>query len=148
MATPYHHALSSVKRHGGCVEDYLPIHQWFDDTKELYADARHRALRHHSHGIFECERIFGVTIHTSNGREIPTRVIGEQHVKEDCGFIPTVKDWLCNIQIQPWMGMQVAQIDDQGNIPESKLDKIIAPILEKARQQQKELSNGTSIAGS
>jgi hypothetical protein len=26
MAHPYHHALSSVNKRGGQVEDYLPIH--------------------------------------------------------------------------------------------------------------------------
>jgi hypothetical protein len=34
------------------------------------------------------ERQFGVTITTSTGRVVPVRVIGEQHVMEDCGFIP------------------------------------------------------------
>jgi hypothetical protein len=34
MATPYHHALSSVKKWGGNVEDYLPLHDWFDASKE------------------------------------------------------------------------------------------------------------------
>jgi hypothetical protein len=26
MANPYHHAVSSVKKWGGVVDDYLPIH--------------------------------------------------------------------------------------------------------------------------
>lgn len=30
MAHPYHHALSSVKKWGGEVSDYLPLHSWFD----------------------------------------------------------------------------------------------------------------------
>jgi len=30
-------------------------------------------------------------------------VIGEQHVMEDCGFIPTVADWLKNMTVEPWM---------------------------------------------
>lgn len=30
MAHPYHHALSSVRKWGGSVNDYLPIHSWFD----------------------------------------------------------------------------------------------------------------------
>jgi hypothetical protein len=50
-----------------------------------------------------CERFFGVTIKLSTGREIPVRWIGEQHVQEDCGFIPSANDWLRMIQIQPWM---------------------------------------------
>jgi hypothetical protein len=30
MAHPYHHALASVKKWGGEVSDYLPLHTWFD----------------------------------------------------------------------------------------------------------------------
>lgn len=100
---PYHHALSSVRKHGGDVKDYLPIHQWFDASKEFFANFRHRALRHHAQGIFECERVFGPVLTLSNGNQIPTRYIGEQHVKEDCGFIPSLEDWLKNIPAQPWM---------------------------------------------
>ncbi len=33
MAHPYHHALSSVRHWGGKVEEYLPIHQWLDESK-------------------------------------------------------------------------------------------------------------------
>lgn len=101
---PHHHALTTVKVWGGKVEDYVAIHDWFDATKEVFADARHRALRHHSQGIFECERVFGRTITNSDGRVVPVRYIGEQHIKEDCGGrIPTVADWLENIQVKPWM---------------------------------------------
>ena len=30
MAHPYHHALSSVKKWGGVVEDYIELHSWLD----------------------------------------------------------------------------------------------------------------------
>ena len=59
MAHPYHHALSSVKKWGGSVDDYLPLHAWFDQSKEIIADFRHRALRHHAEGIFMLETLFG-----------------------------------------------------------------------------------------
>jgi hypothetical protein len=49
---PYHHALSSQRRHGGQATDYLPLHNWFDQSKGIAADFRHRALRHHAEGIF------------------------------------------------------------------------------------------------
>ena len=52
MGHPYHHALSSVKKWGGTADDYLPLHQWFDESKAITADFRHRALRHHAEGIF------------------------------------------------------------------------------------------------
>jgi hypothetical protein len=100
---PYHHALSSVSKHGGCVEDYLPIHHWFDESKAFFPDVRHRALRHHAEGIFLCERIFGSVVTNSDGKVIPTRFLGEQHVLEDLGRIPTVQDWLECLVPQPWM---------------------------------------------
>ena len=104
MTAPYYHATASATRFGGKPEDYLPIHNWFDATKECWADFRHRALRHHSQGIFEAERVFGVAITNSDGKMVPVRYIGEQHVKEDCGGrIPTVADWLRNIIPEPWM---------------------------------------------
>jgi len=103
MSHPYHHALSSVKKWGGEVDDYLSIHSWFDESKSHMADFRHRALRHHSEGIFMAEKLFGVTLTNSNGRVVPVRAIGEQHVQEDCGKIPTVADWLKCIQPEPWM---------------------------------------------
>lgn len=52
MAHPYHHALSSVKKWGGTVGDTLAVHAWFDASKSITADFRHRALRHHAEGIF------------------------------------------------------------------------------------------------
>jgi hypothetical protein len=59
MAHPYHHALSSVKKWGGTVDDFMAVHAWFDQSKEITADFRHRALRHHAEGIFMAETIFG-----------------------------------------------------------------------------------------
>lgn len=103
MARPYHHALASVKRWGGGVEDYIKIHDWFDQSKAHMADFRHRALRHHSQGIYECERVFGLVIMLSTGRVIPTRWVGEQHVTDDIGYIPSLQDWLIEIAPKPWM---------------------------------------------
>jgi hypothetical protein len=103
MSHPLHHSISSVKKWGGTVDDYLPIHSWFDETKMHYPDMRHRALRHHAEGIFWCEEKFGVYIVNSNGRQVPVRAIGEQHCIEDIGFIPTIKDYLDNMNIVNWM---------------------------------------------
>jgi hypothetical protein len=104
MAHPYHHALSSVKKWGGTVDDFIAVHAWFDQSKEITADFRHRALRHHAEGIFMAETIFGPTLTLSTGRIIPTRWVGEQHVKEDLGFIPSFADWVKAIRPEPWMG--------------------------------------------
>lgn len=105
MSKPYIHAQSSCRHHGGKPEDYLAIHNWFDETKAIMADSRHRALRHHAEGIFLCERIFGVTLTNSDGRVVSVRDIAEQHVLEDFGnrFIPSAQDYLQELPIQDWM---------------------------------------------
>ncbi len=103
MAHPLHHAQSSARKYGGQPTDYLVLHEWFDQSKAFHADFRHRALRHHAEGIFMAEKIFGVAITNSAGKEIPVRFIGEQHVKEDLGFIPAASDWLKCIRPRPWM---------------------------------------------
>lgn len=110
---PYHHALSSAKKHGGVASDYIEIHHWFDESKAFMADFRHRALRHHAEGIFMCERIFGHTLTNSDGKIIPVRFIGEQHVQEDCGFIPTVQDWFTEIVPKAWMMKVGAKHDNK-----------------------------------
>ena len=76
------------------------------------ADFRHRALRHHTAGILMLENIFGSTVTLSTGRKLPVRFIGEQHVREDLGRIPTVQDWLRKIQPESWMlGKGREQVD-------------------------------------
>ena len=115
MATPMHHAMSSARKHGGTWEQYVHIHNWFDETKSWIPDVRHRAFRHHAEGIFECEKIFGVsikiTLESGHIKEVPVRVLGEQHVMEDCGFIPNAKDYLKNMQIEPWQRRVAKKID-------------------------------------
>ena len=111
MAHCYYHALSSVRKWGGTSDDYLALHQWFDESKAIFADPRHRALRHHAEGIFMLETLFGATITNSDGKVVPVRLIGEQHVIEDLGFIPSFADWGRLIQPQTWMlkGRQLDQ---------------------------------------
>lgn len=104
MTHPTFHAESSVRRFGGKIEDYTAIHEWLDCTKQHYCDFRHRALRHHSLGVFECERTFGATLTNSDGRRVPVRYVAEQHIKEDCGgIVPSVSDWLSRIRPEGWM---------------------------------------------
>ena len=42
MAHPLKHAQSSARKFGGRAEDYLPIHNWFDESKAFLGDFRHR----------------------------------------------------------------------------------------------------------
>lgn len=101
---PYIHSKNSVKRYGGCIEDYMPIHNWFDSTKAAYANFAHRAILHNTFGIYLCEQLFGETLINSDGKRISVRDIAENHVSEDCGGrIPTIENWLGKLEPEPWM---------------------------------------------
>lgn len=101
---PLLHAKISVKNYGGCVEDYIEIHNFIDSSKIAMADVRHRALLHNSFGCYLAERIFGTHIVNSSGNDVSVRDIAEEHISQDMGGrIPTVSEWLQHIEIQPWM---------------------------------------------
>jgi hypothetical protein len=103
--TPYKHAQSSAAKWGGTAEDYIALHDWFDETKMFTGDWSHRALRHHSAGVQWAIERFGHAILNSKNQPIPTKVLAEQHIIEDCGFIPTPKDYLLPLVENPhkWM---------------------------------------------
>lgn len=105
MSKPYIHSVSSAKKFGGKPEDYEKFHEWFDQTKSLLPDQRHRAILHSSFGIFLCTQVFGNTFVNSDGKTVSVRDVGEQHVLEDFRgkFIPTAQDYLQEIEYKPWM---------------------------------------------
>lgn len=100
---PYLHAESSAKKYKGVPTDYLKIHDWFDQTKAHFPTNAHRAILHSSFGIFLCEQVFGHVITNSDKIKVSVRDLGEQHLIEDLGFIPTVADYLNCLNYQPWM---------------------------------------------
>ena len=103
MGTPLLHAKSSVRKYGGSVNDYIAIHKWFDSTKSNYPKFLHRAVLHNSFGMLLAEQVFGDFVVNSDGKDIEVRQIAYDHIMEDCGFVPTVEDWVKHIQVQPWM---------------------------------------------
>ena len=106
MTSPVYHAESSVRLFGGRVEDYLPIHQWFDESSSHCADCRHRVYRHHTLGIAESVREFGpylLIVDKGRERRVPVHYIGNQHCLEDMACVPTLQDWIAGMQIKSWM---------------------------------------------
>jgi hypothetical protein len=67
--TPYKHAESSCIKWGGTPEDYIDLHQWFDETKQLTGNWTHRALRHHAQGVEQSILAFGHYITNSHGKK-------------------------------------------------------------------------------
>lgn len=113
MAHPVKHAQSSARKFGGQVEDYLAVHSWFDQSKAHFPDFRHRTFLHHTAGIFLAEQVFGACILNTEGKAVPVRYLGEQHVREDLGRIPTLQDWLVNLKPAAWMYGQKLELDDE-----------------------------------
>lgn len=106
MAKPWIHALSSARKYGGRPEDYIEIHNLMDSSKGTIADSRHRALTHTTWFLSTIlERVFGVVVTNSAGRQVSVRDIGEQHVLEDFGnkFIPSPQDYLQETEVKEWM---------------------------------------------
>lgn len=87
---PLQHAKISAHKHGGTWEDYMDIHEFFDNTKAHVPDMRHRAILHNAWGIYMAQLVFGQVRVNSAGREYSVRDIGEDHVLEDLGTIPTL----------------------------------------------------------
>lgn len=103
---PEIHAESSARRFGGVAADYLALHNLMDCSKSTIADARHRSLMHNAWFIKEIlPKIFGQTITNSDGKKVSVAGLGEQHILEDFSgrFIPTVQDYLENMEYQEWM---------------------------------------------
>jgi len=114
MSNSWHHAVSASHKWGGTPHDYLEIEEFIDGSKAMMGDVRHRAMYHHTAGVFLVERIFGptITITKKNGTgtyEVPTREIAERHIVEDLGYIPSPSDWLTRMNVQPWMGGRLSR---------------------------------------
>ena len=104
MSHCFYHAVSSAKKFGGEWQDYIELHQFFDSTKAHITDNKHRMVLHNGFGIFMAERVFGpVIVRKSDGKTVPTRLIGEQHVLEDLGRVPTLAQCLESLPLEQWM---------------------------------------------
>ena len=100
--TPSVHARWSVKQFGGKPEDYLPIHQFLEDSRLHLPDARHRVLLHTTLGVQTVEEVFGLELSTSDST-VPTRLIAEKHIIADLGFIPSIQEAFDKLPLEPWM---------------------------------------------
>jgi hypothetical protein len=135
MANPLIHSKSSVKRWGGKVEDYLPIHELLDSPKTTMNNNTSRML---THNIWFCyhiiPKIFGYNITNSDGRSVDTVDIAMLHCAEDFRMqgIPTVQDYLENMVVQPWMN------NGAKPLPSQEAKDVARELLERLREEQKE----------
>jgi hypothetical protein len=121
------HSQISVKRRGGAIEDYLPVHDFMDSTKELCSDNRHRIL----HTLWGIRRViipvFGHTIVNSDGKKINVKDLCEQdHILPDYQnrFIPTLSDFAESIDEK-----RTSQYDFTAFTKEYQHDKVLMELL-------------------
>ena len=111
MAKPIFHARNSARKFGGKHTDYLFIHDQIDEPKSHHATMKFRSIFHSSYGIFLVEKILGHEFTNSDGKIVSVRAVAEQHIVEDLGFIPSLDEYLKEMQEQPWMaGMKKVKL--------------------------------------
>jgi hypothetical protein len=93
---PERHAQRSARRHGGEPDDFYSLHAFFDTTKELCSDNRHRLL----HNLWGIRRVlvplFGPLLPLTCGGRARTKDVCEQdHVLADFRglYLPTLADF-------------------------------------------------------
>lgn len=131
MANPLIHSKSSVKRWGGKVEDYLPIHELIDSPKATMNNNASRLLTHNTWFAYTIiPKIFGYNIVNSDGKSVDSVDIAMLHIAEDfkMRFVPTPQDYLKHLEVQTWMCNGVKNIDN----PEA--EQTAKEFLEKIRQ--------------
>ena len=123
---PDYHSKSSVKRWGGKIENYLPIHELLDSPKATMNINTSRALTHNTWFIFTIiPKIFGYNIVNSDGKSVDTIDIALLHVSEDFNhrFIPTAQDYLKAMTVEPWMNNGVKDVPNKASVKAAKVFK-------------------------
>ena len=109
------HSISSVKRWGGKVEDYIGIHELIDSPKATMNNQSSRCLTHNTWFAFTIiPKIFGYNILNSDGKSINSVDIALLHIAEDfrMKFVPTPQDYLKHLEVQPWMCNGVKDVEN------------------------------------
>jgi hypothetical protein len=106
MSAPHIHAISSAKKYGGQMDDYMAIHTKMDCSKAYFPDNRHRVLTHTMFWVQEVMiPLFGQLLTNSDGKIVSVKDICEQHILEDYKqkFIPTPQDFIQHMEMKDWM---------------------------------------------
>jgi hypothetical protein len=115
MANALIHAQSSVKRWGGKVEEYLPIHEIIDSPKACMNNNSARLI---THNVWFCyhiiPKIFGYNLINSSGKRVDTIDIAMLHVSEDFRnrFVPTLEDYLKHLELPAWIHNGVKDVEN------------------------------------
>lgn len=137
MANPLIHSRSSVKRWGGRVEDYLPIHELIDSPKSAMNNNTARFMTHNTWFAYTIvPKVFGYNITNSDGKSVDTVDVAMLHICEDfrMKFVPTPQDYLRHMDLQPWMCNGVKDVDDPEATNNAK--ELIKKLQQQSGEQQ------------
>ncbi|SDK99967.1 hypothetical protein SAMN05421823_104104 [Catalinimonas alkaloidigena] len=130
------HAELSVHRRGGHRDDYYPLHDFMDSTKELCSDNRHRIL----HTLWGIKRviipIFGHTLTNADGKRINVKDLCEQdHVLPDYRnrFIPTLADFAEAVEANPDDAHRLQTFFNAYQHDEPLRDLLLSPLSQTGR---------------
>lgn len=98
---PFIHARLAARRHGGHWKDTFAVHHFFDQTKGVFADMRHRAMLHNELGIEIALQVFGPSLPLTGGGSVPTLSVCQEHQVEDVGRVVPVAEWLAGAEAHP-----------------------------------------------
>jgi hypothetical protein len=131
------HSQISVKRRGGKIEDYLPIHDFIDSTKELCSDNRHRLL----HTMWGIRRvivpIFGHSIINSDNKTVNVKDLCEQdHILPDYQnrFIPTLADFVSAIDNSVVNNLDFDSFSESYKHDKELYDLLLSPLANTGRK--------------
>lgn len=91
---PFQHARITANAIGGTWRDYVALHTAFDRSKGAYGKMLHRSVLHSDLGIETVLRIMGSVIRLHDGTTVDAAAVGDQHVRDDLGFVPSVEEWV------------------------------------------------------
>lgn len=126
-----------VSKHKGKRSDYIDIVNFFYHyvhygfLKGYESDLSQVAISFmaNSFGIFQLEKVIGpIFKRESDGREIPTRIIGENYVNGGYGRIPTLNSVIENVPLAPWMHIYAASLSYQFDNNRSFNPNIVTPV--------------------
>jgi hypothetical protein len=127
---PQRHATLSARRRGGAPEDYIALHAFFDTTKELCSDNRHRLL----HNLWGIRRVviplFGRQLARPDGELVATKDVCEQdHVLADFSgkYLPTLSDFTAAIAAEPGEEARFAEIRKPYAADATAMELLLSP---------------------
>lgn len=127
------HAKHSVKQFGGKPEDYIKIHEWFDQFRFAVKEPYHNIFLHNTAGIVICEQVFGDTIINSNGGAVFVRDIAESHIVSAVGEMKTPQEWVDTILNE----------NESSDALETMIEKAVDNAFDKEKDWKREYENIT-----